>query len=376
MSAAALDPAGVACDLRRLANDPAVSRRDAACALALADRFDRPVCVGLLGLAGSGHRSLANALCGAALIGPEPGWPTTEARHAGSPGHTATLPDGSRTSAAGLPDPARLTPAPVFLQIEAPLPALRRMSLLAVNSSADLSETAAALAWAARRIDIAIWCSAGWTAGEAALWQAAPDALKHHAVLAITGGGPVPATGGDFATAIGLPPQADPARLADALADLIDEARAADLDAARLLLRKYGGAGPEAGAAQARPAEIVPFPSAATPAPQPAGRDALGRAFAILRNEARTLLAALEDPADGASPDTILRGIEATIAAVAEMLGAEAAAVGSGTGIAAALDQAAEMALLLRYEGGEAQAADAAALLLQLRREIEWELAA
>jgi len=63
---------------------------------------------------------------------------------------------------------------------------LKKVSLLEVVFGDDPAEQRRALKWAARRSDIALWCSQGFDEQERALWAGMPDILKDHSFLLLT----------------------------------------------------------------------------------------------------------------------------------------------------------------------------------------------
>lgn len=109
---------------------------------------------------------------------------------------------------------------------------------------------------------------------------------------------------------------------------------------------------------------------------------ALSRAFLLVRQAARELLAALPDPAqagDAQAEDAaaaILDRCAETMETLAGLAEPDDRLAETWPDLHDAILEASELSVLLRIEGGIDQAADAAALLLQLRRDIEGRLAA
>lgn len=405
--------------LRAALAEPGLAPRVARNCERLVERLSRPVRVGLLGFVPQDRARLLAAILGQDPLPPGADWPTLEIAHADAPRSVATLADASRIAVDGLPGPDLLAMAPVFVSLAAPFEALRRMSFLHLAVGADPALQAPALAWAARRCDLAIWCSRGFGAAEAAVWAAAPDRLKHHAHLAIlgqpdgAGADPAPPSA-DFQAVIALPGTETIAAgplLARLEAD-IDAALAEDLDAARLLLHRFGLSDRPAPDAEAVPAEdgaadeaaatgagLAAEPGAAVrgatvpaaappvviPAPDPEADPAAADRIAILsepiiflRRRARNLFETLEWQ-DGATEGWVAEVLE-QCCDTADGLRDRAADWPEDDPTIITLremvDEASDMAVLLQVEGGRDQAQDAAAMLCQLRAAFEARLPA
>lgn len=353
-----------------------VSSRAGRSIASLIEKLSSPVRVGIFGLPGAGKTRLAGHLGGLPLSDLPAPLPTLELSH-GAPATRAMLADGSVQEQGGLPDPDMLAQAPVFLRLQSPAPDLAGRSLLMVASEAQADDIAAALDWAAPRVDICLWCSQAWSTFEATLWHAAPDRLRNHALLVGTGpDGPSTAQAAEagFDTVFHLPPEdgdaaSGLARLSDHLSGIIDEAATQDILAARLLLQRYGC--DIADQAPTPSAEIIAHPATARHA-SPEARAELARLFQVLRSEAMALRQGPE-PAD--ADDVLARSesVLATLSERAEDLDHLAEAWPELPGL---FTEARDLALLLRMEGGAGQCVDAARLLLQVRQEMEVMLAA
>lgn len=334
---------------------------------ALIDKLAAPVRIGLFGLPGAGKLACASALSGVGLadLG---ALPTLELSQAEMPQTEALLPDGRRLTHAGLPDAALLAQTPAFLRIRVPEAVLAGRSFLVVASEASQNDVAAALAWAAPRVDIALWCSRDWTRHEAALWHAAPDRLRNHALLVCSSGAILPETQAQaegFVAACPAPGNAAPSDLAARLTAIIDEAATQDILAARMLLQRHG-----TDLDEAPPPDI-----AARPIPRPipcAARDELARLFQHLRGEADDLWQGL----DAVETDDILARCEDLMATLSERAAGLDHLDETWPALPTVLSEARDLALLLRMEGGDARCADAARLVLQVRQEMEILLAA
>lgn len=363
----------------------------------LVEKLRRPIRVGLIGFETEKRRRLLAALLRTEVLPGRMLCPTLEIGFAEQPYTRATLADASTLAAEGYPQSELLDREAVFLQIGAPLEALRRVTFLHLAAGEDAAEQAAALRWAARRIDFAIWGTRSFSPVEDRIWNAAPPELKNHAYLVAfaskTEAGHLhDQAPPDFERVFFLPgdsgadnsveadAQAGAQRLLDHLAADIDNALGEDLDAARLLLHRCGQ-------------RIVPPKPDWTPAEalaratmemrQPdtteiAGMvDLLSEPLIFLRRQARHLFEAMEWQ-DRDSPDWVGEVLD-RCCEVTDGLRDRAAEWPEDEGPMPALrrliDDASDMATLLQIEGGPEQAEDAAALLLQLRTTLEASLA-
>ncbi|TNF22233.1 MAG: hypothetical protein EP318_04355 [Rhodobacteraceae bacterium] len=371
MSAAAMTPRAIAALGALRASGQAAARAERSIA-SLIDKLSSPVRVGIFGLPGAGKTRLAGSLGGVPLSDMPQPVPTLELSH-GVCATRAMLADGSLLEHDGLPDAAMLAQAPVFLGIKAPAPELAGRSLLMVASEAQADDIAAALDWAAPRVDICLWCTRDWSAFEAALWQGAPDRLRNHALLVWTGPGDAPCAeaaeaGFDAVFPVGPGDGASAlARLSDHLGGIIDEAATQDILAARLLLQRYG-----CDIADQEPepsAEIIAHPATARHA-SPEARAELARLFQLLRSEADALRQAPEPD------DAFLASAEALLETLSQRAGDLDHLEEAWPELPLLFTEARDLALLLRMESGAGQCVDAARLLLQVRQEMEVMLAA
>lgn len=149
----------------------------------LLNRLETPTRVTVLGLPKSGKTGVFNLLAGEAVL-PEGMPATVQMIHGDAPKATVTVKDGSKLTLEGPHDMQRIASlAPVFIQLEHNLAALKKISLLEVVTSYDRVEQIQAIKWAMKQTDIAIWCTDDFGASEQALWMDAPDAMKDHAIL-------------------------------------------------------------------------------------------------------------------------------------------------------------------------------------------------
>lgn len=393
--------------LRSALDMPGLAPRVARNCERLVERLSKPVRVGLFGFALSDRAELLRALLGIDLLPGDGPCPTLQVIHGAAPRSTATLADASRVTVEGLPDADLMAMEPVFLKVAAPFDVLQRMSFLLLAAGDDVTEQAPALVWAAKRTDVSIWCTHDFDAIEAQVWAAAPDRLKNHAHLAVFGGADAAETLrgralSDFDSVVAVrqgPDGADATRLLARLGDDIDTALGEDMDAARLLLHRFGlDAAPDAAATEVAPTEPSPTedavaapPEQAAPAPVAelrvpetdpalaADRIALlSEPILFLKRRTRNLFETLEwqdESTEGWVSDLLEHCCE-----TADGLRDRAAAWPEDDAeiidLREMIDEASDMAVLLQVEGGPDQAQDATAMLCQLRAELEGKLPA
>lgn len=151
---------------------------------ALLKRMQTVTRVTLLGRPGSGKSEVLNLLAGARIVPPALTLCTLHLVYGEAERTTVTLRDGSNLTMDGALDLGRVAAMqPVFLKVEAPLPALAKISILEVVTSVDRMEQIRAVNWASKQTDIAIWCTEDYDPTEQALWDNMPDAIKDHAIL-------------------------------------------------------------------------------------------------------------------------------------------------------------------------------------------------
>jgi nitroreductase len=355
----------------------------------LVEKLRQPIRVGLIGYETEQRKRLLAALLGIEVLPDHMGWPTIEIGFCEEPHTKATLADGSRLAAKGMPTAELLDQGAVFLQVGAPLDALRRVTLLHLATGDDAGEQLAALRWAARRIDFAVWCTRDFSPEEAQIWNAAPPELKNHAYL-VTFAADTEARRlrermlPDFERVMVLPDghatgqpgaadiQAGAQNLFAQLSADIDDALGEDLDAAWVLLQRCGREietpQPAAVPVEAEGSETLAMETMV---------DLLSEPLIFLKRWARDLFETLEWQ-DADSPDWPGAVLE-RCCEVTDGLRDRAAEWPEDAGQVLALrglvDDASDMATLLQIEGGREQAQDAAALLLQLRSAFEANLA-
>ena len=152
----------------------------------LLNRLSQPVRVSVLGAPKSGKSQLINMFVGQQLVPKDAKLPTTEFIWGESERMTVTAADGS-VSRVHSSDLATLSGRnAAFLQVELPVPILRRINLLEVVTDGSDEELASGVDWAVRRTDIALWCTQTFGTMERSVWSRVPDSLKDHAFLVLT----------------------------------------------------------------------------------------------------------------------------------------------------------------------------------------------
>ncbi|MEM9756351.1 MAG: hypothetical protein AAF914_10170 [Pseudomonadota bacterium] len=422
MTAVGPDTRDAVARLRSALSSPAMPPREAQSCERLVEKLSRPVRVGVFGLNSGGDDWLLGEILGSGILPQGPDWPTLEVIYGPEMRTEATLEDGMTLTESGPASPALLAERPVFLRIEAPHPALRRIAFLYLATGDTAAEQLSALDWAEPRTDIAIWTTEYFSDAEARIWAAAPDRLKNHAILVATGPNEDEAelsarAGFEFDGVYAVPrtrgARSAVDRLMQRLDADIDDARAADIDAAQLFLHRLGHlAGPmshkpakDSPAAARRPRtelQLVSTESAAEPLPEPLPEPAAERAalpektvvapevlarisepFLYLKRRARALWEMLEwqtadeeAEAEGAWAGDVLEHCVETTEGLRSRAAAWPEDDPRALTLRRTLEEACDVAILLQVEGGRDQAQDAAAMLLQLRGEFERELAA
>ncbi|SMX23328.1 hypothetical protein [Boseongicola aestuarii] len=392
----------------------------------LLKRLSSPVRVSVLGLPGAGKSEILNMFIGQRLLPKDSKLPTTELTYGAVARIVVTGANGSRQVVEGLDfDKARAV-SPAFMRIEMPIPLLQRISLLEVVTDGSSSEFQSAIDWAVRRTDIALWCTQTFGPAEAKLWARVPDSLKDHAFLVLSKADELSAKSAltsriaDLETIVSeefhslfavATLQAIKAHGANGA---IDEAiyhasgggalsaeilrhaergRRADVDSAHLFLARYQIKSPS----KTKPASEAPESKgkASKPAPEPKAvvepahrGNERGFESEIVENEAIFLDSAqfLRRRGDALLQSATKLGRSKADGIVTQCVDAVEHLVDlfsdddSGCAVVDAflddLTEASDLMVLMQVESGDASAADAATLLLQLRREMEMKLAA
>ena len=142
----------------------------------------------------------------------------------------------------------------MFLQVSGPLTHIEGREYLLIAADPSLEDMTAAFGWAATQVDVVLFCTQAWTDFEQQIWSAAPEALRNHAILVVTG-----AEGGKASQQLNVSPedgfetifkeQPNPlpagngcsvGGLTRHLQNTIAEALTEDINAAQLFLHRYG----------------------------------------------------------------------------------------------------------------------------------------
>ncbi len=369
----------------------------------LARRLGAPVRVAILGLPRSGKSQLLNMLVGRRMFAEGSRLPSVEITAGATWRTTVTRADGTTHTFDGLvlegPELARAR----MLALEAPLNILDRISLLEVVADASVESQRRALQLGARRAEILVWCTQEFSEFERLLWRSVPGGMKDHAFLALTKADELQSAGvlsqqlasltvalaEEFCAilpvatlralaALGDGSAVDEAAFAAsggralraAVLKHVEQGRRADIDNALLFLRRYekatGGGDAAAAATTAREAGRG-GPQASSGARKRCA--AVEKALDHLRERA-ALLAQLAPDAGRDRYAQFLSSCAETTERLGEMIAAPADAPASAA-LQELMAEASEMMLLLQVEKGAGPAADAATLLLQVRRELE-----
>lgn len=406
---------------RALAN-PSIPARAHIAGRQLFERMTSPVRVVVTGHPGSGKSQLLNLLAGERVIPEGSRLPSVELTHGPDRKLTVELADGTLEERPwgdlGTLDRDDMD----LVRLEAPLPILRTLSLTEVVTGGTAEDERDGVLWAADRADIVLWCSQEFTPAEQWLWSALPERLKDHGFLILTKADALIRTGElapriesledvvaeefhslvPVATLQGLNallaeggPDAEAlaASGADALSNMllrhVEQGRRADLDAALMFLSRFGvGQHIHPGPAEGPPPVADPVegivPSVETvaggaddpiEADRPASPEESPDDIARVSGQAPAIRSALEvlascgtAAAESGGPETVLQQCVDGAQAVADILEDR-----SEETILALHETALEVAdrlVLIQLEASDDAAADAATLLLQLRRDI------
>lgn len=303
-------------------------------------RLSSPIRVGILGHPKSGKTELLNLVAGERILEADNRLPSVELSYGETRRAVAMDYDGAEREI-GFDDLRAADRAnDSLLRIEAPLRVLAQVTLTEVVSDGTAEDERAAVAWAAERSDLFLWCSQEFSKAEQWLWSSVPERLKDHGFLVLTKADElirdgllqdrileledivaeqfhslIPVATRQGVTSQNRPEGRDEAAfrasgaqsLIDSLADHIEQGQRADMDAAMVLLSRFASqlADPaqaaEDDAPPPRPASIQPVlapdarPTRATPSRplvQIAGDPEAAREPSVSRPDGRATQAA------------------------------------------------------------------------------------
>ena len=318
-----------------------------------------------------------------------------------------------------------------FLKLEIPARILQRTSLLEVVTDGTAADLSSAIDWSVRRTDIALWCSQAFDDLEQSVWRRVPDSLKDHAFLVLTKADLLSAekvlskrvasletiVAEEFhslfavATLQALNAHGAGGAIDEAMyhgsgggalsAEILRHAergRRADFDGAHMFLARYkinpdilqdqakARAKPEpeperetpretvseATVSAAKPVETAP---AETPPARPQNVTLFSDAVRFLKRRGESLGEAATALGEGQAKPLVDQCVDA-VEYLVDLFSQDDSGCPVADAFIDELAEAADMMVLMQVEEGDAPAADAATLLLQLRRDMEMTLAA
>lgn len=152
----------------------------------LLDRLETQVRIALMGMPGSGKSTLLNLLVGADVLPDGVRLPTLQLTYGDTEQSVCTHSDGTKQTLPHADAQKIADVSPIFVEMQMPLPALGKISVLEVVAPKDPTALQRASNWAAKRCDIALWCTQGFGEIEQAIWGQMPDLIKDHSFLMIT----------------------------------------------------------------------------------------------------------------------------------------------------------------------------------------------
>lgn len=397
----------------------------------LLNRLSQPVRVSVLGLPGSGKSQIVNMFVGDTLIPKDADLPTTEYVWGETPQMVVTATDGSIVTVHGTDFAAISGRGAAFLRVELPATILKRINLLEVVTDGTPEELSSGVDWVVRRTDIALWCSQTFDAAEQAVWRRVPDSLKDHAFLVLTKADVLSAENQLSARVSALETVvaeefhslfavATLQAIRAVRSDSVDEAmfhasgggaltsevlrhaergRRADFDSAQMFLSRYQvkAAGDDMSAkrrALSEPgpgnktpmvvvnenAEMASPTRNAVPSREPAPAKVANTALFIdairylkRRGDGLTeTVSSLGEGRTGAVMESCVDAVEHLV----DLFSQDESGCDAADAFFDDLAEAQDMLVLMQLEDGDGPAADAATLLLQLRRDMEMQLAA
>lgn len=379
-------------------------------------RLSAPVRLALLGPRGAGKARVRDILAGRAVLPRQAHTASVELVFGSRERGRLVYSDGSAERFDGAPPDSTDWSSVALVRLQAPLPVLERISLLEVVADDPQDDLIAAAAWAVRRSDMLLWCTSDFGPAERAAWDVVPDRLKDHTYLVprLPRGALFPTTIRDDVVGL-LPLHMDPgpedgaAALRSAVLAHVDRGRREDFDGALMFLERFKTVLPAIAKAAPVKTAAVPAeapPSAADPALDPdtlaapvrtrsvddgfaapqggqadglpeedaaqgataAPGDCLSPAFAMIRDAARSIDASIE----GARPEWPSAVLAQCVETIEGLPSTSAVADPELSDLVA---EAWDLMMLLQLEADASAAADAVALLLQVRRAVERRMA-
>jgi hypothetical protein len=382
----------------------------------LLNRLSQPVRVTVFGLPQSGKSELINMFVGDRLVPKDAELPTTEFAWAEHESMTSTSADGDIKKHDKVDLSAISGTNAAFLRVELPIPILKRIHLLEVVTEGSEAELNSATDWAMRRTDIALWCSQSFDRIEQSVWERVPDSLKDHAFLVLTKADVLSAQNILSAQVTSLESiVAEEFHSLFAVATLqairaqsghsVDEAmfhasgggalssevlrhaergRRADLDSAHMFLARYQikdvAPRPKPQVIQsepsAAPVEKTVSPQYVVPAAVKVENEKLfAESVRFLKRRGEGLATAAAELGEGNSGAVVAQCVDA-VDHLMDTFSQDESGCEAADAFIDDLSEASDMMILMQAETGDAPAADAVTLLLQLRRDMEMQLAA
>lgn len=378
-------------------------------------RLVSPVRVSVLGLPKSGKSELINMFIGRRVLPEDVTLPTTEIVYGEKERATVTRADGSVVTEDKIELAKIAGTKAAFLKLEIPAPILQRTSLLEVVTDGTAADLSSAVDWSVRRTDIALWCSQAFDDLEQSVWRRVPDSLKDHAFLVLTKADLLSAekilskrvasletiVAEEFhslfavATLQALNAHGAGGSIDDAMyhgsgggalsAEILRHAergRRADFDGAHMFLARYkispdilqdkASAKPKAQPERETPRETAP---AETLRIRPRNVTLLSDAVRFLKRRGDSLGEAAAALGEGQAKPLVDQCVDA-VEYLVDLFSQDDSGCPVADAFMDELAEAADMMVLMQVEEGDTPAADAATLLLQLRRDMEMTLAA
>lgn len=395
----------------------------------LLNRLSQPVRVSVLGAPGSGKSQLVNMFLGQPLVPQGAELPTTEYVWGERPETVVTTADGSVVKVHDSDLQALSGRNAAFLRVSLPVPILKRINLLEMVTDGSRDEMTSGVDWVVRRTDIALWCTQTFDEGEQAIWSRVPDSLKDHAFLVLTKADVLSAKQqlsnrvsaletvvaeefhSLFAVATiqalrafrngavdeALFHASGGGALTSEILRHAERGRRADFDSAHMFLARYQvDSAPHAAKAAkaATPAtpvaetpqkpDVSPPITREVPIRQPVAAEATPRvgnaalfseAVGFLRRRGENLSETASSLGEGKASGVIDHCVSA-VERLMDMFSNDETGCEAADAFIDELAEAQDMMVLMQIEGGDGPAADAVTLLLQLRRDMEMQLAA